>query len=150
MQSKKGGSLCPFFARAAESPARSPQSKTPSRCSCVGGRDASQAFGVPRRTRYSPEATSPLRPCRLAITLLAKVKKGMFSHPAAKQMRCPQKTVWSLAHRIRQCMAQGVHFLDGAVEADEAWDWREGREQAQIQKEKQRARSPLASKLLWG
>lgn len=49
--------------------------------------------------------------CLLAIYLLTTAKKGISSHQLAKQLGCPQKTVWHLAHRIRKCMEQGEKCL---------------------------------------
>ena len=59
----------------------------------------------------------------LAISLILNAKKGLSSHPLARDLDLNQKTAWYILTRIRAEMADKVNsiLLQGIIEADETY-----------------------------
>lgn len=64
----------------------------------------------------------PLNKWFLLIALMLNARKGLSSCQAARDLNIPQKTVWSMMHRIRKAMATDqMDLLKGLVEMDECY-----------------------------
>ncbi len=64
----------------------------------------------------------PLQKWFLAISLILNAKKGISSMQLARELEIPQKTAFSLSHRIRKAMKeQDGELLRGIVEMDETY-----------------------------
>lgn len=84
--------------------------------------DCRSSFNVLSGTIFE-KTRIPLRKWFCAVSLMIDARKGVSSFQMARDLNIPQKSAWSMQHRIRQAMAdaeQGV-VLKGIVEADETY-----------------------------